>query len=267
VSRPPTSADKTTAVRTAIKASLSPREICRRYQISPATYFRIQAASVRDDASKESPRRSAPRPSTMQIERLCSVFPGLPVHEQTRVAADVRQAAQATLYSGARPRPTSVVIELENALAQARATPGTLISLSRRAWVLVGGDPEDEQRVLPRRKGRVDVLLAGLTLARDDVGETDDDRGGRKADPRLRAFVSSLGMIYESTAKKAVTYKTSSAAHSDASSSKRSVSSILKTRSQSVRSAPSSSTWRNSRRRPQSAAVHGPRRRHSSKLI
>jgi hypothetical protein len=99
------------------------------------------------------------------------------------------------------------VIEMQNAVARARARPAKSISLSRRAWILVGSDPEDEQRVLPRRKGRVDVLLAGLKLARDDVEETDDNRGGREADPRLRAFVSSLGMIYESTANKALTYK------------------------------------------------------------
>jgi hypothetical protein len=137
----------------------------------------------------------------MQIERLCGVFATLPAHARTRVAEDVRQAAQATLYLSARPRPTNVVFELENAIAQARAVPGKSVSLSRRGWILVGGDPEDEERVLPRRKGRVDALLAGLELARDDVEETDDSRGGREADPRLRAFVSSLGMIYESSAK------------------------------------------------------------------
>jgi hypothetical protein len=142
----------------------------------------------------------------MQIEQLCQVFPDLPVHEQTRLAEDVRQAALATLYSNPRPRPTSVAIELENALAQARATPGKSISLSRRAWVLVGGDPEDEERVLPRRKGRADVLLAGLKLARDDVDETDDGHGGREADPGLLAFVSLLGTIYESAANAIVTF-------------------------------------------------------------
>jgi hypothetical protein len=40
----PISADKITAIRAAIKASLSPPEICRQYQISPATYHRIKAA-------------------------------------------------------------------------------------------------------------------------------------------------------------------------------------------------------------------------------
>jgi hypothetical protein len=122
------------------------------------------------------------------------------------MAEDVRQAAQATLYSNPRLRPTSVVIELENAVAQARATPGKSISLSRRPWVLVGGDPEDEMRVLPRRKGRTDVLLAGLKLARDDVAETDDNHGGREADPGLLAFVSLLGTLYETPANAALTF-------------------------------------------------------------
>src|SRR6266478_1627346 len=63
------------AVRTAIKASLSPREICHQHQISLATYFRIKAAGVRHEAAEKSPHRSAPRPSKMQIERLCRVFP------------------------------------------------------------------------------------------------------------------------------------------------------------------------------------------------
>jgi hypothetical protein len=89
----------------------------------------------------------------MQIEQLCGVFPGLPAHQQTRVAEDVRQAAQATLYSRARARPSSVVIELEDAVAQVRARPGKSILLGPRAWVLVGGDPEAEERVLPRRQG------------------------------------------------------------------------------------------------------------------
>jgi hypothetical protein len=142
----------------------------------------------------------------MQFEQLCQFFPDLPVHEQTRVAEDVRQAAQATLYLSPRPRATSVVIELENALARARATPGESISLSRRAWVLVDGDPEAEMRVLPRRKGRADVLLAGLKLARDDVEETDDNHGGREADPDLLAFVSLLGTIYETAANAIVTF-------------------------------------------------------------
>ena len=84
-----------TAIRAAIRASVPPPQICRQYRISPATYHRIKAASVRDEAAEESAHIIAPRPGTMQIEQLCQVFPGLPIHEQTRVAEDVRQAAQA----------------------------------------------------------------------------------------------------------------------------------------------------------------------------
>jgi hypothetical protein len=46
--------------------------------------------------------------------------------------------------------------------------------------------------VLPRRKGRADVLLAGLKLARDDVDETDDGHGGREADPVCLLLSASL---------------------------------------------------------------------------
>jgi hypothetical protein len=92
-------------------------------------------------------------------------------------------------------------------IARVSLTQADLVLLSRGAWVLVGGDPEDEERVLPRPKGRSSILVAGLKLARDDVEETDDNRGGREADPRLRAFVSSLGMIYENIANKELTYK------------------------------------------------------------
>jgi hypothetical protein len=134
-------------VRAAIKAGIPPREICRQNGISLATYHRIKATMMREDAARKSQRGKAPRLTSLQIEQLCRCFPALPAYQKTRVAEDVRQAAQATLYSSPRPRPTSVVIELDNAVAQARATPGKSVSLSRRAWVLVGGDPEGEVRM------------------------------------------------------------------------------------------------------------------------
>jgi hypothetical protein len=79
---------------------------------------------------------------------------GLLVHANLLMrSTPTRQAAQATLYSSAQPRPSSIVIELEKAIAQVRASPGKSVWLSRRAWVLVGGDPENEERVLHRGGG------------------------------------------------------------------------------------------------------------------
>jgi hypothetical protein len=206
VPRRPISAETMVAVRAAIQAGSPPQEICRQNGISPATYYRFKAATVREDAATKFPRKVAPRLTISQAERLCRFLPALPTYQETRVAEDVRQAAQATLYSSAEPRPSSVVIELEDAVAQARARPGRSIWLSRRPWVLVGGDPEDEERVLHRGKGRLAMLLAGLQLARDDVEESGDKRGGRPADARLRIFISNLGMIYETNANRSLTH-------------------------------------------------------------